>query len=187
MDMFAPDPASLPADRTRGEIIVVDDSRTNLSVMGRRLTRMGYSAALAESGAAALDLVAARRFDLMILDTAMPGMSGLAVLREVRASPVSADLPVLMISSRSDPGAVVEALGAGADDHVVKPFDFDMLAARVERLLDRARAFERLRRANAALDARVAGRAAELEELRNELEAVRAAAVRPEPQGQIWR
>lgn len=175
MDMFNPIAPSLPVGQIRGEIIVVDDSRTNLAVMGRRLTRMGYAVALVESGVAALDLIQARRFDLMILDMTMPQMSGVAVLREVRASTVTGELPVLMVTSRSDPGAAVEALGAGADDHVVKPFDFDMLAARIERLLDRARAFDRLRRANAALDARIAHRAAELGEVRAELEVAEAA------------
>ncbi|MBA3898106.1 MAG: response regulator, partial [Sphingomonadaceae bacterium] len=168
--MFSPVAAPLPVGEVRGEVIVVDDSRTNLAVMGRRLTRMGYAVALVDTGLAALDLVAARRFDLMVLDMTMPGMSGVTVLRELRASPVTGDMPVLMITSRSDPGAAVEALGAGADDHVVKPFDFDMLAARIERLLDRSRAFDRLKRANAALDARIAHRAAELGEARAELE-----------------
>lgn len=149
-----------------GDIIVVDDSRTALSVMGKRLTRMGYTVALVETGMAALDIIQARRFDAMLLDMTMPVMSGIAVLREVRSSSVTASLPVLMLTSRSDPAAAVQALREGADDHVVKPFDFDVLAARIERLLGRARAFEGLRRANAVLDGRIAQRAVEIGELR---------------------
>jgi DNA-binding response OmpR family regulator len=159
----------------RGEIIVVDDSRTNLSVMGLRLTRMGYETVLVADPLAALDMVQARRFDLMILDMTMPLMSGITVLGELRAAPVTRHLPVLMITARSDPGAAIDALGAGADDHVVKPFDFDMLGARIERLLDRARTLEGLRRANAALDARIAHRAVELSEVRAELAEAAAA------------
>jgi len=153
----------------RAEIIVVDDSRTNLAVMGRRLTRMGYVAALVDDGADALDMVQARRFDLMILDTVMPGLSGMSVLSELRSSVVTRHLPVLMVTSRSDPGAAIDALRAGADDHVVKPFDFDMLGARIDRIIDRAASFARLRQANAALDARIARRAMELSEVRAEL------------------
>ena len=150
----------------RGDLIVVDDSRTALGVMGRRLTQRGYRVALVETGGAALDLCQARRFDGMLLDMTMPGMSGLAVLRELRGSPMTEELPVLMMTARSDPAAAIAALRDGADDHVVKPFDFDVVAARIERLLDRARAFQTLRRANAALDGRIAQRAIEIGELR---------------------
>jgi two-component system OmpR family response regulator len=164
-----------PKAADRGEILVVEDSRTNLSIMGLRLTRMGYTPTLVDSPIAALDLIQTRHFDLMILDMTMPLMSGIAVLGEVRAGPTTRHLPVLMVTARSDPGAVIEALRAGADDHVVKPFDFDTLGARIERLLDRARTLERLRRANAALDARIAHRAVELSEVRAELALAEAA------------
>ncbi|MDB5714693.1 MAG: response regulator [Sphingomonadales bacterium] len=160
---------------TRGEIIVVDDNRTNLSVMGLRLTRMGYQTVLVDSPVDALDMVQARHFDMMILDMTMPAMSGVAALGEIRSSPLTQHLPVMMITARSDPGAAIDALGAGADDYVVKPFDFDALGARIERLLDRARTLEGLRRANAALDARIAHRAVELSEVRAELAEAEAA------------
>lgn len=159
MDIF-------PQPGTRGDLIVVDDSRVALSVMGKRLTRMSYAVTLVETGAAALDMIQARRFDAMLLDMTMPILSGLAVLREVRASAVTGDLPVLMMTSRSDPAAAIDALSEGADDHVVKPFDFDVLAARIERLLDRARQMEGLRRLAATLDGRIAQRAVEIGELR---------------------
>jgi two-component system, OmpR family, response regulator len=158
-----------------GDILVVDDSRTALTVIGNRLSHLGYSPVLLDNAPQALDLVQARRFDLVILDMAMPGMSGLAALGELRASLATRDLPVLMMTARSDPGAAIEALRAGADDHVVKPFDFDALAARIERLLDRAARFAALRRDNAALDARIAQRAAELQQVRASLLAEEAA------------
>jgi two-component system OmpR family response regulator len=166
---------SLTPVTNRGEIIVVDDSRTNLSIMGLRLTRMGYATVLVDNPIAALDLAQAQHFDLMILNMTMPLMSGITVLSELRAAPTTRYLPVLMITARSDPGAAIEALRAGADDHVVKPFDFDTLGARIERLLDRARTLEGLRRANAALDARIAHRAVELSEARAELAEAEAA------------
>jgi DNA-binding response OmpR family regulator len=173
-------------------LIIVDDSRTALAVMSKRLTAMGYQTVAVDSGAAALDLVQARRFDLMILDMTMPEMSGLAVLAELRSALVTRDLPVLMITARSDPAAAIAALEAGADDHVVKPFDFDLLGARIDRLLDRAARMETLRRANAALDARVAQRAAELENTRASLAAAEAAHRHLERQYQVlnasvWR
>ena len=147
-------------------ILVVDDSRTNLAVMGKRLTRMGYLVSLCDNGVEALDLMHARRFDLVVLDMVMPGLSGIAVLRELRGSVATAAMPVVMITARSDDGAVIEALGAGADDHVSKPFSFEVFGARIARLLDRSRAFENLRASNAALDARIVRRAMELGALR---------------------
>jgi DNA-binding response OmpR family regulator len=164
---------NIPAPR--GDLILVDDSRTALAVMGRRLTELGYTVALIDNGMTALDLVQARRFDAMLLDITMPNMSGMAVLRELRRSPLTADLPVLMMTARSDPAAAIDALNAGADDHVVKPFDVDVMAARIERLLGRARELDALRRANAVLDGRIAQRAVEISELRMALAEARAA------------
>lgn len=155
-------------------VLIVDDSRTNLQVMGKRLTRMGYCVSLADNGIEALDLLQARKFDLALIDMVMPGLSGLAVLREIRASVATATLPVLMITARSDDAAAIEALSTGADDHIIKPFAFDVLGARIERMLERARAFESLRRANEQLDARIVHRAIELGELRHELDDNRA-------------
>ncbi len=169
----------LPSDqlsrgRVMGTILAVDDSRTNLGVIGRRLAQLGYLTALSDNGAEALDLIAARGFDLVLLDMVMPRLSGIHVLREIRGSRDTLDLPVIMLTGRSDPAAAVEALAAGADDHVAKPFDFDVLAARIARVLARSRRIAELKRSNAALDARIAARAIELGETRTELAATRA-------------
>jgi DNA-binding response OmpR family regulator len=155
-------------------ILVVDDSRTNLHVIGKRLTHLGYLTALVDNGVEALDLISARGFDLVLLDMVMPGMSGIQVLAEIRSRQETNDLPVIMVTGRSDPAAAVEALAAGADDHVPKPFDFDVLHARIQRVLTRGKRIADLKRSNAALDARIAARAMELGETRAELADVRA-------------
>ncbi|WP_343520622.1 response regulator [Sphingomonas sp.] len=155
-------------------VLVVDDSRTNLNVIGSRLGQAGYLVVLCDNGREALDLIAGRGFDLVLLDMMMPGMSGIEVLAELRANPRTADLPVIMITARSDSGATVEALAAGADDYVAKPFEFDVLVARIERTLARAARIGELKRAVAALDARIAARAIELGEARTELAVTRA-------------
>lgn len=176
MEYFSQD--ELPVGRLRTgavrAILAVDDSRTTLNVIGKRLTHQGYLLALAESGTEALDMIAARGFDLVLLDMVMPGMSGTEILGEIRANRATADLPVIMMTGRSDPAAVVEALRAGADDHLAKPFDFDVLAARIGRVLDRAKRINDLKRSNATLDARIAARAMELGETRVELAETRA-------------
>ena len=155
-------------------ILAVDDSRTNLSVIGRRLAHMGYLTALSDNGVEALALIAARGFDLVLLDMVMPRMSGIQVLREIRSNRETADLPVIMITGRSDAAAAVEALAAGADDHVAKPFEFEVLGARIDRVLARSSRINELKRSNATLDARIAARAMELGEARTELAETRA-------------
>lgn len=172
IDLPAPDPTTIR--RGLGTILVVDDSRTNLTVLGRRLGHLGYLTVLSDNGGEALDLIAARGFDLVLLDMVMPRLSGVQVLREIRGSHDTADLPVIMLTGRSDPAAAVEALAAGADDHVAKPFDFDVLAARIARTLLRARRIAELKRSNASLDARIAARAVELGETKTQLAATRA-------------
>lgn len=155
-------------------VLVVDDSRTNLNVIGTRVGQAGYLVVLCDNGREALDLIAGRGFDLVLLDMMMPGMSGIEVLAELRDSPRTADLPVIMITARSDSDAAVEALAAGADDYVAKPFDFEVLYARIERTLERSRRIAELKRAVASLDARIAARAIELGEARTELAVTRA-------------
>jgi DNA-binding response OmpR family regulator len=155
-------------------ILVIDDSHTALAVMGRRLGRLGYETVLCDTAAGALDQVAARTFDLVLTDMAMPGMSGLQLLRTLRAGAETRDLPVIVLTGRSDPAATVDALAAGADDHVAKPFDFDVLAARISRVIARAQRIAELKHSNAALDARIAERAEALGAVRDELAASRA-------------
>ncbi|MFA5962645.1 MAG: response regulator [Sphingomonas sp.] len=174
MELFGEQGPAIPNRGPVRTVLVVDDSRTNLAVLGKRLGHLGYLAVLCDNGAEALDLIAARGFDLVLLDMVMPVMSGLHVLREIRGSRDTADLPVIMLTGRSDPAAAVEALAAGADDHVAKPFAFEVLNARIERVLTRARRIADLKRSNATLDARIATRAIELGEARTELAATRA-------------
>ncbi|KQN24863.1 hypothetical protein ASE86_00780 [Sphingomonas sp. Leaf33] len=128
-------PASRVASPT---ILVVDDSRTNRDVLCRRLTQSGFAVLPCDSGRQALVMIDHGDIDLVLLDMVMPEMSGVAVLGELRGSPKTADLPVIVITGRSDPAAAVEALAAGADDWIAKPFSFDMLVARIDRILARS-------------------------------------------------
>ena len=155
-------------------ILVVDDNHTALAVIGRRLGRLGYLTVLCDKATDALDQMATRRFDLVLADMVMPGMSGMQLLRALRASPDTRDVPVILLTSRSDSAAAIDALAAGADDHVAKPFDFDVLAARIARVIGHARRLADLKAFNATLDARIAERAIELGEAQTELAATRA-------------
>ncbi|MBW4331990.1 response regulator [Stakelama sp. CBK3Z-3] len=150
-------------------ILVVDDNRTTLNVLGHQLGKLGYLPVLSDSAIRALDLIGAGGFDLVLLDYDMPKMSGIEVLRHVRAAHETTDLPVIMMTGHDDAAAPVGALEAGANDYVARPFAFDVLAARVARTLRDAKQLEELKRFNATLDARIASRAIELGETRVEL------------------
>lgn len=160
--------------RATRTILAVDDSRTHLHVLAHRLGQLGYLVVLADSGSQALELVSARGFDMVLVDRVMPEISGLHVLQEIRGTRDTADLPVIMVTSQDDAAGAVEALQAGADDYLAKPYAFEELAARIERTLARSDRMEELKRSNLALDARIAARAIELGEARGELAAARA-------------
>jgi serine/threonine protein kinase len=117
-----------PSDCT---LLVVDDDEGNRDLLGRRLQREGFGVALADSGPTALEILGHKQIDLVLLDVMMPGMSGLDVLRAMRAIPSLAGTPVIMATANTDSKDVVEALDLGANDYVTKPIDFAVLCARI--------------------------------------------------------
>lgn len=154
----------------RIRLLVVDENETALSVMGRRLAHMGYDVALAGNGFAALNMLLPQKFDLVIIDMGMTMLPGIATMQKMRASGLLGQASVMMVTPASDGSAVVEALEAGADEQIAKPFDFDVLDARIRHVVSRARRLDELARYNDQLDARIARRAMELGETRASLE-----------------
>lgn len=132
--------------RGTGRILVVDDNPANRDMLSRRLALRGYDVACAEDGVDALARLEAERFDLVLLDVMMPGISGVEVLRRVRERLGPADLPVIMATARDHSGDVVEALAAGANDYVTKPLDFPVVQARVQTQLGLKRAKDEIHR-----------------------------------------
>jgi len=99
------------------------------------LQASGHEVALAPDGPSALAQLRAREPDLLILDVAMPGMSGFDVCRAVKANPLTARVPVLMLTAEADVESKVQGFDAGADDYLAKPFDPRELRARVHALV----------------------------------------------------
>jgi len=114
-------------------ILIVDDDLTIADLIRDVLSPLGHDCVLALSGAMAVDSVGKGRFDLVILDRNMPEMSGLQVLRAIRASPASATLKVLMCTAAEMMDEVDEAFSAGATDYIVKPLDIEKLKSKVTR------------------------------------------------------
>ena len=110
-------------------ILVVEDEARILAFLTRGLEAEGYTVVAADNGRDGLALATAGRWDLVVLDLLLPGLSGLQVLRELhRARP---QLPVLILSARSDLQTKLRGFELGATDYVAKPFSLDELLARV--------------------------------------------------------
>jgi DNA-binding response OmpR family regulator len=112
------------------KILVVEDDRTVGPYVQRGLAEARYSVELVADGATALERAANGRYDLIVLDLRLPGMSGLEVLRTLRDRGVAT--PVLVLTAQDSVEFKVEALRIGADDYVTKPFAMAELLARVE-------------------------------------------------------
>lgn len=123
-------------------ILVVEDEPGIAGFVRRGLTFEGYEVEVVTDGAAALRALRDRPPDLLILDVMVPGVDGLEIARRLRAAESLEALPatpVLMLTARDAVPDRVAGLRAGADDYLIKPFDFDELLARIEALLRRAR------------------------------------------------
>ncbi|HSR48035.1 MAG TPA: response regulator transcription factor [Anaerolineales bacterium] len=120
----------------RDRILIIEDEDKILQFLRRGLTFEGYQVDTAADGAAGLAAARAEPPDLVILDWMLPGMDGLEVCRRLRAA---GPTPILMLTAKESVSDRVQGLDAGADDYLVKPFEFDELVARVRALLRRAR------------------------------------------------
>ncbi len=136
-----------------GVLLVVDDNEMNRDLLSRRLSRRGFTIVTASDGREALDRVAERSYDLILLDIMMPQVDGMEVLRRVREMRTAADLPIIMATAKNDTQDVVRALQMGANDYVTKPLDFQVVLARVQTQLSLKRAREELKSAHARMKA----------------------------------
>src|SRR5438270_9672139 len=157
----------------RPRILVVEPNRSNLGVIARRLSEAGYRVTTADSGASAIAELYRFPIDLVLAELNMPRMSGADLARAIRGEVQWKDIPIMLITGKSDPRGAVRAYEAGADDVILKPFHFEVLIARIARRIARARFVQQLRDDNAALDARVVERAIQIGELREELRTAR--------------
>ncbi|MDE0059480.1 MAG: response regulator [Defluviicoccus sp.] len=121
-------------------LLVVDDNEDNLYTLTRRLKRQGYdNVATAEGGRQALELMAARPFDLVLLDVMMPEMDGYQVLETMKADSALCRIPVVMISALDELDSVVRCVELGAEDYLTKPFNPTHLRDRVRACLEKKR------------------------------------------------
>ncbi|WP_368178581.1 two-component system response regulator [Aeromonas sp. R7-1] len=142
-------------------ILIVDDSPENLMVLTELLSPH-YRVLAAQSGEKCLRIVSADpKPDLILLDVMMPGMDGYEVLKQLRQSPISNRIPVVLLTALADPQSEEFGLSLGAADYITKPIKPVVVQARVRTQLEAKQARDGLQNQNAALEAEVARRMAE--------------------------
>ena len=137
-------------------VLVVEDEGAQREVLKYNLEAEGFEVVLAENGDEAMLLVAEEQPDLIVLDWMLPNVSGIEVCRRVKADPQTRQIPIVMLSARSEEVDRVRGLETGADDYVVKPYSVVELMARLRTQLRRTRPAtmgERLSFADIILDA----------------------------------
>jgi DNA-binding NtrC family response regulator len=137
----------------KANVLIVDDDAAIRRALSDRMKFWGHTVSEAADGQAALDTVAQKEFDLILLDLKMPGIAGLDVLTQMREVDVPSD--IVVITAHGSVEIAVEAIRKGASDFLLKPVDFEIIQSVVDRALER----RRLRRVNRALidQAEVAG------------------------------
>jgi len=126
----------LPVSGPTRRVLVVDDDRDIRELLAHKLSLAGFEVVTVDEGAAALDAVEAEPFDLILLDVAMPGISGIDVCRQLREDPRTADVPIIMLTARTHATFATLGYMAGADMYLSKPFSPRELVDQVRALLD---------------------------------------------------
>ena len=119
--------------------LVVEDEAGLATMRRYNLEKQGYRVEEAADGQEALTRIAETQPDLVLLDWMLPQMSGLEVCRQIRRRSATRDLPVIMVTARTEDQDAVRGLNTGADDYIAKPFSMDALLARIRALLRRSK------------------------------------------------
>ncbi|MDJ0719925.1 MAG: EAL domain-containing protein [Prochloraceae cyanobacterium] len=157
-------------DAERGTILIVDDTQDNLLLLSLMLSEQGYRIRKAVNGETAIKIVQKVLPDLILLDINMPGMDGYEVCKQLKADPVTANIPVIFLSAFNEVFDKVKAFAVGAVDYIAKPFHLEEVLVRVENQLTIYTAKIQVDRLNEELEQRVRQRTAQLEATNRELE-----------------
>jgi two-component system chemotaxis response regulator CheY len=115
------------------KILLVDDSSTMRRIQKNTLGSLGFTEVdEAEDGQDAVSKVGAKEYDLVLMDWNMPNMTGIEALKAIRANPGTAKVPVIMVTSESEKSRILEAIQAGANNYIVKPFTPDVLKEKLD-------------------------------------------------------
>lgn len=136
---------------SKGIILIVDDTPTNLSILFDLLSYSGFKVFVAEDGEDALDRVEYCLPDLILLDVLMPGINGFETCRRLKANELTKDIPIIFMTALSDPEDKVMGLNLGAVDYITKPFQHEEVLARVSIHLNLRNLTKKLQEQNVTL------------------------------------
>lgn len=120
----------------KSKILVVDDHQTMIRIIQKLLDQIGFKDIdSAGDGDEALEKIKATKYDLIISDWNMERVTGIELLRAVRADPTTSKTPFIMVTAESKPGNVITAKDAGVSNYVVKPFNAETLRKKIESVL----------------------------------------------------
>jgi DNA-binding response OmpR family regulator len=114
------------------DILVIEDDKLTLNTLQYSLSNMGHNAFVAENGKEAIEHISGRRFDLLLSDIMMPGISGLSLVRVIR-SVHDCDTPIIMMSTLHNKPLLDAAFEEGANDFIAKPFTMEDLADKLRK------------------------------------------------------
>ena len=126
------------------KILIIDDEPDLLKVTVIRLQKAGFEVEASSNGQQALELAQRTMPEIIILDVMMPGMDGMEVKTKLNQDSLTASIPVIFLSGKTDTEAKLKGLGLGADDYITKPFDPQELIARIRSVLDKKHYYEKL-------------------------------------------
>jgi two-component system alkaline phosphatase synthesis response regulator PhoP len=128
------------SERPLHRLLVVDDEEDLLELVAYNLTKEGYEVACVASGEEALQAARKQPPDLIVLDLMLPAVDGLEVCRRLKGNSKTRDIPIVMLTAKSEEGDMIAGLDCGADDYVAKPFSPRVLNARIKAILRRKEA-----------------------------------------------
>jgi two-component system phosphate regulon response regulator PhoB len=135
MTTVAPDSVSLA---NKPLVLIVEDEAALMTMLRYNLEKQGFRVEEAGDGEEALTRITEVKPDMVLLDWMLPNLSGIEVCRQIRRRPATRELPVIMITARSEDQDAVRGLNTGADDYVTKPFSTEALVARMRALMRRS-------------------------------------------------
>ena len=118
------------------KILLADDEPDMTRIMGKSLEISGYEVIIANDGIECISKAQCEQPDVILLDNIMPNMDGLTALEKLRSSKQTEDIPVIIVTALADEDSIAKALNGGADSYVVKPFDYEMLLAKITMALE---------------------------------------------------
>jgi DNA-binding response OmpR family regulator len=123
-------------------ILLVDDDQINSQMLSKRFEKRGFQVTIRNSGAACLEYLQSETPDIILLDVLMPEVSGLQVLKNIRAVYSMFDIPVIMVTAKVEVEDIVTALKLGANDYIQKPVNIDIAVARINSQIEAGRNYQ---------------------------------------------